>query len=86
MRTKQIIQGLKNSQRIRAIVNGVGFYTTVQDALAGPFTTQTSAVNVILMELSVSKSKFNSNGLGRRVKVYDHKMQSVDFDIQIDLV
>lgn len=29
MRTKTFIDGFKNSQRIRVMVNGVGFYTTV---------------------------------------------------------
>jgi hypothetical protein len=82
MRTKQIISGLKNSQRIRAIVNGVGFYTTVQDALAGPFTTQTSAVNVVLHQLGSEKI----TSLGRSVKVYNSYMEAVVFNIQIDLV
>jgi hypothetical protein len=82
MRTKQIVQGLKNSQRIRAIVNGVGFYTTVQDALAGPFTTQTSAVNVVLHEIGSNKI----TGVGRSVKVYNSYMEAVVFNIQIDLV
>ena len=29
MRTKQVIPGLKNSQKIRIIIDGVGIYTTV---------------------------------------------------------
>lgn len=29
MRTKTFINGFKNSQRVRVIVDGVGFYTTV---------------------------------------------------------
>jgi hypothetical protein len=29
MRTKQVITGLKNSQKIRIIIDGVGIYTTV---------------------------------------------------------
>lgn len=31
MRTKTVIEGLKNSQKIRVIVKGVAFYTTVYD-------------------------------------------------------
>ena len=33
MRTKTIVQGLKNSQRIRVILQGVGFHTTIQGVL-----------------------------------------------------
>jgi hypothetical protein len=84
MRTKQWISGLNNKQRIRAIINGVGFYTTVQDALSGPFSSQTTALYQILHEFTVSKKEIT--GVGRRIRVYDHKMQPADFDIQVDLV
>lgn len=84
MRTKQWIAGLNNKQRIRAIVNGVGFFSTVQDALSGPFSSQTTAMYQVLHEFTVSKEKIT--GIGRRVRVYDHKMQSIDFDIQVDLI
>jgi hypothetical protein len=33
MRTKTIIPGFKNSQRIRVILQGVGFHTTIQGVL-----------------------------------------------------
>jgi hypothetical protein len=86
MRTKQWIQGLNNNQRIRVIINEIGFITTVKDALSGPFTTQTNAMHSALMGLSLAKQQDNATGAARRFKVYDHKMQPVDFDIQIDLV
>lgn len=82
MRTKQWVSGLNNKQRIRAIVNGVGFFTTVQDALSGPFSSQTTALYQILHEITAQKV----SGFGRHVRVYDHKMQPTDFDIQVDLV
>lgn len=31
MRTKQVVSGLNNSQKIRVIVDGVGLYMTVKD-------------------------------------------------------
>jgi hypothetical protein len=86
MRTKQWITGLNNNQRIRVIVNSIGFITTVKDSLSGPFNTQTNAMHSALMSLSYAKQKDNASGIGRRFKVYDHKMKSVEFDIQIDLI
>jgi hypothetical protein len=86
MRTKQWVQGLNNNQRIRAIVNGVGYITTVKDALSGPFVTQSNAMNSALLSLSWAKQKDNATGICRRVKVYDDKLQHINFDIQIDLL
>jgi len=86
MRTKQWVTGLNNNQRIRAIVNGVGYFTTVREAMSGPFTTQNGAMYSALLSLSFAKSEDNSTGIGRRIKVYDDKMQAIDFDIQIDLI
>jgi hypothetical protein len=86
MRTKQWIQGLNNNQRIRVIINEIGFFTTVKDALSGPFTTQTNAMHSALMGLSLAKYQDKATGAARRFKVYNHKMESVHFDIQIDLV
>jgi len=86
MRTKQWISGLNNNQRIRAIVNGVGFITTVKDALSGPFNTQTNAMYSALMSLSYAKQQDNATGIGRRFKVYDNKMHYIEYDIQVDLI
>lgn len=86
MRTKQWIQGLNNNQRIRVILNGVGFFTTVKEALSGPFGNQNTAMHSALLGLSFAKSDDNATGIGRRIKVYDNKMQPIDFDIQVDLI
>ena len=86
MRTKQWISGLNNNQRIRAIVNGVGFITTVKDALSGPISTQTNAMHSALMGLSYAKQQDNATGIGRRFKVYDNKMRHIEYDIQVDLI
>jgi hypothetical protein len=82
MRTKQFIQGFKNKQRIRAIVNGVGFITTVQDLLCGPFSDQTIALQQVMHTMSLEKI----NGFGTTVTVYDYKMQQKRFDIQLNLI
>ena len=84
MRTKQIIQGLNNSQRIRVILNGVGFYTTVKGGCELPFSSQGSAVVSALISLACGKEK--STGFGTRVSVYNHKMEQEYFDVQVDLV
>jgi len=86
MRTKQWIQGLNNNQRIRVIINGIGFFTTVKDALSGPISSQNGAIHSGLMSLVLAKQEDNATGMGRRIKVYDHKMQPVEFDIQIDFI
>jgi hypothetical protein len=87
MRTRQWVPGLNNSQRIRAIVNGVGFITTVKDALNGPFSTQTNAMYSALIGLANAKKNDTlACGYGRTIKVYDNKMQSVSFEIQVNLI
>jgi hypothetical protein len=80
MRTKQIIQGLNNSQRIRVILNGVGFVTTVQEANNMPFVSQNTAVYVALNRMD------KSTGIATTVTVYNHKMEREQFDVQVDLV
>jgi hypothetical protein len=82
MRIKRIVPGLKNSQRVRVILNGIGFITTVQDANNMPFTSQNTAVFVALNRLVSQKT----SGIGTSVTVYDHKMVRQEFDVQIDLM
>ena len=82
MRTKQIINGLKNSQRIRVIVNGVGFYTTVSDAINMPFTEQRIAVWNALEVIGREKI----DGYGGSTKVYDNGMKVQTIQFQISLV
>lgn len=82
MRKKAIIQGLKNSQKVRVIVNGVGFYTTVQGATEMPFTDQRAAVWYALEVLGREKVQ----GFGGQTKVYDEKMNVVNIDFQVNLV
>lgn len=81
MRTKQVIWGLNNSQRIRVILNGVGFYTTVKGATESPFVSQNTAMYSALMKLSSG-----GTGISTTVKVYNHNMERESFDIQVDMV
>jgi hypothetical protein len=87
MRTKQWIAGVNNKQRIRVIINGVGFYSTVEDALSSPFSTQSLAMHSILMQLVAARQKEpETTGFSSTVRVYNDKMEQVPFDIQVDLV
>jgi len=82
MRRKQIIHGLNNSQRIRVIVNGVGFNTTVQDAVEMPFSDQRVAVWNALEVIGREKIQ----GFGGQTKVYDGKMKVINIDFQVNLL
>ena len=89
MRRRQVIKGFKNSQRIRVILDGIGFNSTVQDALEGPFTIQNTVIQVALEKMingSPKSTGFATRGFATRVTTYDSKMRAKDFDIQIDLI
>jgi hypothetical protein len=87
MRTKQWISGLNNKQRIRAIVNGVGFYCTVEDALSSPFSTQSLAMHSLMMQLvSARRKEPELTGFSSTIRVYNDKMEQIPFDIQVDLL
>ena len=83
MRTKQIVKGIKNSQKIRVILDGVGIYMTVKDTDHVFATTRhreavISALNVI--------AKDNVTGFGSRFTTYDHAMVAKTVDCQVDLL
>jgi hypothetical protein len=82
MREKRIIAGLNNSQRVRVIVNGVGFYTTVKGMTEMCFTEQRVAVWTALERIA----REGIGGLASRTSVYDSRMQKMDIDFQVDLV
>jgi hypothetical protein len=82
MRSKRIVTGLNNSQRLRVIVNGVGFYTTVEGVTEMCFTSQRVAVWQALEHMALNKIK----GYAASSTVYDESMKSVRVDFQVDLV
>ena len=88
MRSRLVV-GLKNSQKIRVIVNGVAFHTTVQGAMEGmSFVDQRLAVSHVLTELGLGQ--FNNTdrpmGIAKPVRVFNHKNERVTVDVQVDLV
>jgi hypothetical protein len=82
MRTTTIIEGIKDSQKIRVIINGVGFYTTVKGVDDICFSTPRTLVYKALHEIAGSpKIKgFASRG----TIVINGKPTEVDY--QVDLV
>jgi len=72
MRTKVIFDGLKNSQKIRVIINGVIVYTTIKGVLFDLFgnTEQRAAVCDALLQLSYFYRTEKSTGLGKNFRGY----------------
>ena len=85
----RLVVGLKNSQKIRVIVNGVAFHTTVKGALEGmTFVDQRLAVSHVLTELGLGQFNLTDRpmGIAKPVRVYNHKNERVTVDVQVDLV
>jgi hypothetical protein len=82
MRQKRIVEGLNNNQKVRVIVDGVGFYTTVKGATEMCFTNQRVAVWQALEKLGREKIQ----GFAGQTRVYDDKMNPVTINFQVDLV
>lgn len=82
MRRKSIVPGLKNSQRIRVILNGIGFHTTVQGVTEMVFSEQRVIVYNALELIGREKIQ----GYGGQNRVYDSKMNVVTFDVQVNLL
>ena len=89
MRQRRMIDGLNNSQRIRVIVDGVGFYTTIADTSDICTRNHRLAVQTALMNL----------GYDRRMAEVRHTDKPVGFgfnyavpnddatvSVQVDLV
>lgn len=69
--------------KIRAIVNGVSFYTTstaIKGRRVGDFTLQNDALSYVLECMG------KSDGFATTVRYYDHKMQQHKFDVQLSKV
>jgi len=67
-----IFDGLKNSQKIRVIINGVIVYTTIKGVLYDLFgnTEQRAAVCDALLQLSYFYRTEKSTGLGKDFRGY----------------
>lgn len=88
MRNKRYVSGLNNSQKIRVIVNGVGFVTTVAGVFDMCITSQRIAVTLALQTIGSSETLTGKpiTGIGRTYNVYDHDNKIVDVGVQVDLI
>ena len=87
MKTKQVIAGLNNSQKIRIMVDGFGMYMKVKNLDSICTSTHRYAVDTALVLLVNAIQKDPSTtGFGSRIMVYNGKMESVSVDVQVDLV
>ena len=83
MRRKQVVSGFNNSQKIRVIVDGVGFYMTVGETVER-FATSNHRIAV---ETTLTKmAQEQITGFGQRVSVYDSRMKQTQIDVQVDIL
>jgi hypothetical protein len=82
MRAKRLIQGLNNSQKIRVIIDGVGFVTTVKDVDNMPFVSQRVAVHSVLMSIGTQ----GLQGLATTQRVYSERQTTEEYQVQVDLI
>ena len=89
MKTKRYIMGLDNNQKIRVIINGIGFVTTVKGVFDMCFTSQRIAVSSALTNLGFDQylpEGVRPTGLLRREKVFNETGDQVEYDVQVDLL
>jgi len=83
MRTKQIVAGLKNTQKIHVMVDGFGVYMQVKDVENIYTSTQRSAVYTALQLISAQKI----TGFAKKFTIYNRLMGEMEsVNVQIDLV
>jgi hypothetical protein len=82
MNSKRLITGLKNSQSIRVIIQGVAVFMKVKDVpVSFAFPDQRSVVMLSLEHLGTQRLR----SFGRTYQVYDDQMKMKTVDIQVDL-
>ena len=93
MRTQTLISGFKNSQKIRVIVDGVGFYTTVGGTSEICTHKHRVAVQVALMNLShhrnmdeIRNNPEKHTGFGFNYNYTADGVEHVSVPVQVDLV
>lgn len=86
MRTKVMFPGIKNSQRIRVIVDSVGFYTTVAETASICTTKHYVAVEQALVSLAkgIAEGK-NITGFGTTVSYKPADAEVCQVSVQVDL-
>ena len=83
MRRPAVIPGLKNSQRIRVILDGVGVYMTVGDTANNFATTKHQVAVQNTLRLMVLE---RCGGMGHTIKVYNDTLTPATVQVQVDLM
>jgi hypothetical protein len=83
MRKATVIKGFKNSQKIRVILEGVGFYMTVGEIEHRFISTNHRTVVAHTLDMM---AKEKCGGIMHTVKGYDHKMTPISVLVQVDLM
>ena len=92
MRTQTLINGFKNSQKIRVIVDGVGFYTTVAGTSDIATHRHRVAVQTALMNLAYNRGIAKSTrrdtpiGFGFNYNYTPDGVEQITVPVQVDLV
>jgi hypothetical protein len=89
MRTKQLVSGLNNNQKIRVICEGVAFVTTVKGAFDMGFHHQRVAVSTALCALGCDQylpEGKRSTGYASRIRCYKADGEMAEVDVQVDLL
>jgi len=91
MRTKQIIEGLNNSQKFRAVINGVIIGNCqVKDLNGNRFQQREQRLAVWqALEKIASSHRIGCDlvdSYGRSYEVYDGQMKKTVIDVQVNLV
>ena len=82
MRRPAVIPGLKNTQRIRVILDGVGVYMTVGDTANNFATTHQVAMQNTLRLMVLERC----GGMGHTIKVYNDTLTPATVQVQVDLM
>ena len=83
MRKQRLVAGFNNSQKIRVIVDGVGFYTTVGETDRICTTKHRTVVQLALMNLADDRRRFGKQRVGFGFN-YDFRGQMVS--VQVDMI
>ena len=89
MRSRRMVDGLNNSQKIRVIVDGVGFYTTIAGTSDICTRNHRMAVQTALMNLSYDRRMAEVRGTDTPVGFgfnYAVPNEDVMVSVQVDLV
>ncbi|NBP04289.1 MAG: hypothetical protein EBU90_30215 [Proteobacteria bacterium] len=82
MRTKQLIRGLNNNQKILVVLNDIGFVTTVKYVFEMPYPNHQIVIQNVLEEMADKES----NTINTQVVLEMEEQPDEIFSVQIELL